>query len=57
MIIEGTTEAEMVTTTTMYRWNDTGKVTALDLTVDCIYTVRCRAPFEILEVIDVGSSE
>lgn len=57
MIVEGATEAEMVTTATVYRWDDTRKVTFLDLTVDCVNTVRSRAPFEILKVINVGSSE
>ena len=57
VIVEGATEAEMVTAATMNRWNDTGKVTVLDLAIDGVYAVRCRAPFEVLKVIDVGSSE
>jgi hypothetical protein len=57
VIVERATEAEMVTTVTIHRWNDTGKVTVLDLTVDRIYTVWCGTPFEVFEVIDIGSSE
>src|SRR5436190_377356 len=57
VIVEGATEAEMVTAATMNRWNGTGKVAILDLAIDGVYTVRSRAPFEVLEVIDVGSSE
>lgn len=57
VIVEGATEAEMMAAVAMHGWNDTRKVTFLDLTVDCVYTVRRRAPFEILKVIDVSSSE
>jgi hypothetical protein len=57
VIVESATEAEMVTAATVNGWNDTGKITIFDLTVDCINTVWCRAPFEILKVINVGSSE
>lgn len=57
VIVEDATEAEMVTAVTVHRWDDTGKFAVLDLAVDRIYAARCRAPFEILEVIDIGSSE
>ena len=41
----------------VYCRHDFAKVLALDWAFDGVFAVRCRAPFEVLFVVDVGSCE
>ena len=55
MIIQCTAEAEMVSTDALYGGDDLVEFTLLYTTIDSIFTVRRRAPLEVLFVIDISS--
>lgn len=44
MIVEGTTEAELVSAAASHRWDDAAKVPSLDAAVDRIHAFGGRAP-------------
>jgi hypothetical protein len=57
MIVQGASEAEVQAALAMYGGHDTVELAGLDLAVNGKHAVRCRAPFQVFEVIDVCSRE
>lgn len=57
MIIECAPKAECMPTSASYRGYNSTEVLLLDLAVHCKLAVWCRAPLEVIEVVDVGTGE
>jgi hypothetical protein len=57
MICKSASEAEAVFAATMNSGRNYCQLSLLDATLDGIYTFRCWTPFQVVLVIDVGSSK
>lgn len=57
MLIKRAAEAEIVTAVAVYGRYYPLKISRLDLAIDGIYAVRCGAPLEVLEVVDICACE
>lgn len=53
VIREGAAKAEVMAAVTHNGRNDPVELSSLYFAVDCIHAVRCRTPFEILQIIHV----
>jgi hypothetical protein len=57
MVGKRTSKAEVVSTVAVYRRHNLCEVLVLNRTLDSVFAIRSRAPFQILSVVDVGSCE
>jgi hypothetical protein len=57
MIVESTTEAEVMAAAAVYCWYYFCEVLALDRTFDGVLAIGSRAPFEVFAIVNVGSCE
>lgn len=57
MVVQRTAKTKVVTAVTMYSGYYFVQVLALDWTLNSVFTIGCGAPFEVLAIVDVGSSE
>lgn len=57
MIIQGTAETEAMFTSTMDSGHDLVKIAWFDRTINGVFTVRGRTPFQILPIINIGSGQ
>lgn len=57
MIGKAAAETEIIGALAMYCWYDTVEVLLLNGALNSIDTLGCRAPFEILSIVDVGPGE
>lgn len=57
MVVQGAAEAEVVAAVACYCGDDLVEIARLNFAIDCVDAVGCRAPFQLVEVVHVGSSQ
>jgi hypothetical protein len=57
MICSSTTETKSVMTVTLNCGDDSELVFRFNVATNSINTIRCRTPFEVVFVVNVGASE